>query len=439
VALAFASKREFSSLPVDGEHASRALVRQGVAILKTEAPTRPRRDRANGSSLSGTNLERAGDYNQRVVLQAIRVNGPITRAELSKITGLTAPAVSNIAQRLQNDRLIMGVGRVTGARGQPATKFMVDPDGCLSIGVNIDRDHITVLALDLLGKIRARWTKTIDFALPDAVAKACRSQIQKIVNRPEFRDTQILGLGVALPDDLGSVPLPHQPDGYSAWSAVNVSQMFSEFLPGRPVFVENDAAAAALGELQFGQGVNRSSFFYMLVNFGLGGGLVIDGHYVRGANGRSGEIGFLPNRSAATDAVTLQDFVSVSALLKHLDDTGYAFGGADDLEKPELNVRALIDAWVEVAADLLAEPLINLSCLIDPEAVLIGGRLPSWIIDDLANALNHRLRQAHTLPALPPVLRAATAADAPAVGAAILPFIDKLLPSRATLMKTGES
>ena len=73
-----------------------------------------------------------------------------------------------------------------------------------------------------------------------------------------------------------------------------------------------------------------------------------------------------------------------------------------------------------------------------PKAVFIGGRLPSDLVDRLADHLNQRLRKrAGDVPAIAPVLRAAMAADAPAIGAAILPFNELLLPSRAALMKAA--
>jgi predicted NBD/HSP70 family sugar kinase len=75
---------------------------------------------------------------------------------------------------------------------------------------------------------------------------------------------------------------------------------------------------------------------------------------------------------------------------------------------------------------------------VNPKAVFIGGRLPSDIVDRLADRLNQRLRKrAGEVPAIAPVLRAAMAADAPAVGAAILPINETLLPSRTALMKTA--
>ena len=117
--------------------------------------------------LSGTNLERAGDHNQRVTLHAIRVNGPITRAELAQITGLTAPAIANITKRLLTDNLIQEAGRRRGGRGQPATKLVINPDSWFSIGLNVDRDHITMVVLDFEGRVRARASREVNFAMPE--------------------------------------------------------------------------------------------------------------------------------------------------------------------------------------------------------------------------------------------------------------------------------
>ncbi len=87
-------------------------------------------ERAQGPQLSGSNLQRSGDHNQRVTLHAIRVNGPVTRMALALQTGLTPAAIANITSRLLKDRLILKAGRTLGARGQPATKLVVNPDSC---------------------------------------------------------------------------------------------------------------------------------------------------------------------------------------------------------------------------------------------------------------------------------------------------------------------
>ncbi|MGR3496464.1 MAG: hypothetical protein ACU0DY_14470, partial [Citreimonas sp.] len=102
--------------------------------------------------LSGSNLIRVSDFNQRVVLQAIRVaGGETSRSQLAAATGLTFPTIVNITRRLIEAGLIHETARIKGPRGSPAARLAIDPDGCFSLGVNIDRDHVTVVILDLAG------------------------------------------------------------------------------------------------------------------------------------------------------------------------------------------------------------------------------------------------------------------------------------------------
>jgi predicted NBD/HSP70 family sugar kinase len=96
----------------------------------------------------------------------------------------------------------------------------------------------------------------------------------------------------------------------------------------------------------------------------------------------------------------------------------------------------IIDRWIHESTEALVNSLLGVNCLINPEVILIGGRLPASLVDRLAASINDRMADfASQLPALAPVARAATAADAPAVGAAILPFSHSLLPTRIALLK----
>jgi predicted NBD/HSP70 family sugar kinase len=385
------------------------------------------------ASLSGTNLERAADYNQRIVLQAIRIAGETTRAELATITGLTAPTIANITKRLLDLGLIAEAGRRFGLRGQPALRLRVNPDGAFSIGINIDRDHHTIVALDLAGKVRARSIRSDHFAMPGEVLAWLRTEIAAIRASGAINEQRLIGVGVALPDELGSVALPHRPDGYEAWNQLDVAELVREVLP-LPVHIDNDAAAAAIGEAQFGSGLTRPSFFYLLISAGLGGGLVMDGSYVRGATARSGEIGFLPDPTAAKPGATVQDTVSLSALLARLESAGHPVADLDALSADMPVVRQ----WLDDAARSLLGPLVSVNCLINPAAVLIGGRLPEALIDALIVRLSPALALVRA-PSIAPVLRAAASTDAPAIGAAILPFLDQVLPTESALMQAGRT
>jgi len=388
-----------------------------------------------GPQLSGTNLVRAGDHNQRVTLHAVRVNGPVTRTELALKTGLTPAAVANITNRLLRDRLILRAGRLHGARGQPATKFVINPDSCFSIGLNVDRDHVTLVVLDFVGKVRARASREIHFAKPSTVRIFFQRSIGQLLAKAGIARNRLIGVGVAFPDDITRAHLPDQPADYSAWASVRIDDLIRDVL-GIPVFIENDAAAAAIGEMQFGSGHRYRSFFYLLVTAALGGGLVADGSYFRGANGRSGEIGWLCARSGAGQDSQLQNIVSLSCLYSRLAEQGFRVATPHGLMRLAPCARQIVDRWIHESAEALVDSFVSINCLINPEAILIGGRLPAALVDRLADSLNQRMAAfTAQIPAIAPVARALTSDDAPAVGAAILPFSYRLLPTRFALLK----
>jgi predicted NBD/HSP70 family sugar kinase len=372
-----------------------------------------------------------------VTLHAIRVTSPITRAELAKITGLTAPAIANITKRLLTDKLILEAGRRRGGRGQPATKLVINPDAWFSIGLNVDRDHITMVVLDFEGRVRARSSREVPFALPRDVEKFFKSGVGKLLAKVGIDRERLVGIGVALPDDMPRAALPHQPADYGVWGSTDIAALLTDALDV-PVFVENDAAAATMGEMQFGLGKKYQTFFYILITAALGGSLVIDGNHFRGATGRSGELGMLRGKDASGHERQIQNIVSLSALYSRLAAQGIKVSAPDELSSLDEKGQAVVDAWVEIAVDTLIEPVVAINCLMNPEIILIGGRLPAGLVDQIATRLNQRLA-AHVgiVPVIAPVSRAALSDDAPAVGAAILPFSHRLLPTRTALMKVA--
>ena len=390
---------------------------------------------APGRNLSGTNLERASDHNQRVTLHAIRVGGPVTRTNVALTTGLTAAAIANITDRLLRQKLILAAGTTRGARGQPATRLVVNPDCCYSMGLNVDRDHITLVIVDFIGRVRARTSREVNFALPEQVQSFFRRSAGRLLSKARIDPSRLVGIGVALPDDIQSAALPEQPPEYALWGSVAVKQLLAHVLPV-PIFVENDAAAAAIGEMQFGLGQQYQTFFYILIAAALGGGLVIDGHYFRGAAGRSGELGLSRWRDAAGEIRQLQHVVSLSALYECLAAHGYRVASPRGLMTLEKPAQRIVDAWIDTSVDAFEDVLIAINCLINPEQILIGGRLPAALVDRLAIRLNDRIRaHAAIIPSLACIRRASMSDDAPAVGAAILPYSDQFLPTRLALMK----
>src|SRR4051812_30641695 len=113
---------------------------------------------SNAVSLSGTNLEFARSHNRRVVMEAIRLHGRLTRADIARLTALTPQTITNIASELQKLGFINALTPERGTRGQPATPFVINPDGAYSIGLQLDQQSMVAVVDDLSGKVRGRCT-----------------------------------------------------------------------------------------------------------------------------------------------------------------------------------------------------------------------------------------------------------------------------------------
>lgn len=142
----------------------------------------------------------------------------------------------------------------------------------------------------------------------------------------------------------------------------------------------------------------------------------------------------MPDRDR--EGANVQDTVSLSALYARLEAEGHDVDSPEALIDGPARQEAVILRWLDDAADALVQPLIAVNCLINPAAILIGGRLPGKLVDGLVERLNARMA-GRELPAVAPVRRAGAADDASAIGAAIIPFLDHVLPSESILMQAG--
>jgi predicted NBD/HSP70 family sugar kinase len=379
------------------------------------------------NDLVGSNSELAASHNRGVILRAIQRHQPISRTELARRSGLTKQTVARITERLIGEKLVLEARRRHGQPGQPSIELEINPDGCHSIGAHIARDHVAVVALDASGAVRGRIHHEIAFALPEVAIGLVEEALATFKRRRTIDERRLAGIGLALPDWLGEIPFPGMPEGYKAWTRYDVRGRFARFTD-LPLYIENDAIAAAIGELSYGLGVESRSFFYIFIGAGLGGAVVLDGICHHGVTGLSGEIGWLPTlnsgRPAGQRIQPLGQLVSLYVLFGFLAEHGIKVSSPAELTSLDLYGRALVSDWLRGAARYLAEAAIHIGLLIDPDAVVIGGRLPVRLIDEMLTYVNEFLAR-DPRPA-PTVHRAAGSEDATALGAATMPLAEVL-------------
>jgi predicted NBD/HSP70 family sugar kinase len=398
--------------------------------------------------LLGTNLAHAKRHNIQIVYETVRLFGPISRADVARRTQLTAQTISNLVRELLDNRLVVETDRHTGGRGAPSIRLEVNPQAGYAIGLDLDVDHLTAVLVDLSGAVLERVNYDLVDPTPDEAVAVMSEAACGLLQRHGLSPKSVWGAGVGVPGPM--VPSPGDADTYvvspwalSGWRDVPLAEHLHERLE-LPVFIENNATAAAVGEHWYGAGRHLSTFFYVYLGSGLGGGLVVQGHPFEGHSGNAGEVGYLPPFSPAGATGTsrhLGELFNLRQLYARLRAAGEEAAALDDLTALFHTERPALMRWLDEAAEQLAFVLLAAEYFLDPEAIVIGGRWPDVLLDALrARAVlllpDRRIAGKRSAPA---VHLATAGIDAGALGVATLPFYSAFAPTSRIALKRADS
>lgn len=243
------------------------------------------------------NLERANvarsntirDINRQIILNYVREQGPISRAEIAKITALQRSTVSLIVEELLKAGLIEEIcGESSG--GRPPQLLSLRTSHAVAVGVDISRKTTSVATTDLSGRLLERE----DFPTDKNFNKTIDRVIEIVNGFIKKNGGSIEGIGICLPGMVESwagdvLLIPH-----FDWHRPKIAEIIRQ-ASGLPVRVENDANAAALAELWFGRPEisNVRDFIMVYITSGIGTGIVFDGQIYRGRGGVAGEFGHM--------------------------------------------------------------------------------------------------------------------------------------------------
>lgn len=331
--------------------------------------------------------------NRRVILQFIRQNHSISRAELVKMTGLAAPTVSRIVDRLVNvERLARycGVGNSNGGRPPVIVEF--NARGRYVLGIDLGATFIRGVLADLDAEI------VMEVQLPtgkedgyDAIISNLVSVVERLLSNRGLDADSVIGLGVGVAGllDKEKEVVKFSPD--FGWRNVN----FKDDLKARisiPLFIENSTRLMALGEKGYGQGKDLGNFIVVNVGYGIAAGIVVERQLIDGGRGFSGEFGHMTiepdsdvvcdcGRNGCLEALASGRSIGYTAS-QNLPEGNMLFEMCDG--KPErIDAKMVFEAFK--AGDAFAEKICmnsikslsvgiaNLIHLLDPTHVFIGG------------------------------------------------------------------
>ncbi len=359
-------------------------------------------------------VERAGNKqllrgdNRMAVVRRLCFNPGMSRSDLANTLGLTGSTVTTLVRELLAQGWLMERAvMTTGDLGRRPTPLFIDPFRLILLGAEVGVGSVRIVATSLLGDVLARRSFTFD---PAGDPKDCIVTLSRVLlevhdtfDRP---DRQVIGVGVGLPGAVDNIRgfLHFAPN--LGWRNVPTGEMLARQLSATPLaaiplYVQNEAGAAAIGEIEFSPAHVANPLLYLSINAGLGAGVAVRDKLLTGSRGFAGEVGHI---------------------VLEIDGAPCSCGRRGCAEAL-INVKAMSGAAgaVDKAGRHLGVLLQNLAAAYDPGCIVLGGELVALGQVFLEPALHTlRLYAAAANIAAPVVRLSSFGSDAVAIGAAAL-------------------
>lgn len=322
--------------------------------------------------------------------------------ELGQHSGLTGPGITNILRRLGEGGLVTSHRRNGAGNSATATEFALRPDGAFSIGIRVRQSRGEAVLIDLSGQVHDREYFSLDAATR---VPSILSATQKMIGR--HAGMPIIGLGIGSNDWT-----TQENDELDAASTLPVSH------------VENECTASLLAERTIGAPAPEGGLAMIIIDEDVQAGFLVRGIPYSGVHGRAGSIGEM---LTGPDNVRLNAVVGFGALRALVSDDEFKrLISGEEPSSPQLT------QWIRDAASHLLDPIIAMAGFIAPGVIMIGSDLPRSVIEALIHQLSVERRDTSKRPFLTPWISpmkpASFSGGGVALGAALLPFLNTLLP-----------
>jgi predicted NBD/HSP70 family sugar kinase len=308
--------------------------------------------------------ESVGEMNKQMILDCVRKQGPLSRADIRRITGMSFPAVSANVKQLLDGKFLLETGEGGNVLGRKSTLIAFNAKRGYVVGADVGRSHIRVMVCDSAGDCIVSMTGSQ--ATPkssEKIAGELKKLVVSALKKGQIQNSQVLCISIGIPgifdQENDEIKLAPFVESLCKKDLINIFQ--PEF--NVPVLIENSVNHGAIGEKWKGAAREYKNILYINYGVGLGAALIINGELFRGANGASGEIGFMVLekdniRSSFSEQGALEQLISGNQVNKNLHRYG------DD----------------EIAI-MLGMMLINVTSAFNQELIVISGGFGTFLGD----------------------------------------------------------
>ena len=383
----------------------------------------------------GSNQSGMRAHNEKLVLSLVRRSGPLSKAEIARLTGLSAQTVSVIMRNLEGEYLLKKDKRVRGKIGQPSVPMSLNSSGAYFFGLKVGRRSVELILTDFAGQVQCRAREVYLHPTPVAIMSFARTALSEALSSlPPAHLSRIAGLGIALPFRMWEWDVASG-EGLEDWRDFDIAEALRGEL-NFPVYLCNDASAACGAELVFGDQDKPTDFLYFYIGYFAGGGVVLDNKLYTGRSGNAGALGSMLLARETGPSRQLVDCASLATLEHMLTDVGGKRQVSWSQPDAWNIAQEIREEWLEGAAEALAQTVLSAACVIDFKLVCIDGTMPEEVRADLVRRTRQHLAARPLAGIISPDVREGTVgSDARSLGAASLPLSDRFLVDRNAFLK----
>lgn len=338
--------------------------------------------------------------NQQLVLQLIQGRGPISRKDITQISGLSPATVSGITSALIDLGLVHEIGEAeeTGRAGRRAVLLRLNPHAGYVVGVKLAVHTISSVLTDL----DANVLHFVEHMLPDgdltaapfnpdATIQATIAVVENLLSIAHIEPRRLLGIGVGVNGIVDADAGVSNMAPHFGWRNVPLAAPLAAHF-GVPVHLENDSRTLTIAEQWFGSGREVDHFIAVTVGYGIGAGVVANKQLYRGAVGGAGEFGHITLQEdgplcSCGKRGCLESFAAVPAIFRQIEAALAAGESSVLTESQPLTLEAVAQAAhagdavaqrvVATAGRWLGLGLVSLVNILNPELIVVNGEAVS--------------------------------------------------------------
>lgn len=350
-----------------------------------------------------TGTEHVRRQNIALVLRSLRTDGPATRTQLARRTGLAKATVGTIVGDLSASRAVTEEGPVPSGRGRPGRPVTLTGESIIGLGFEVNVDYIAAVALDLAGNVKLIDTRLVMAGQPPSVGELV-DVAREIRGGLIAQGHTVVGATVAVP---GLVSHDNRTVAWApnlGWDEIALaSDLEAAFGGVCPTTIDNDANCAALAEAAHGVSTDVASSLYLTGTVGIGAGIIQNGQLLRGGSGFAGEVGHMPigDPTSVCGCGRLGCWEASIGLRAMLRGVGMTEEDTPVKTADAVATRAESDQRVRDALANLGRDvgigIATLATVLDPDVIVLGGYfvpLGAYVVPAATEILAARLPSA---------------------------------------------